>query len=66
MEYVVEAPVHELTRPDLSKEMHLMISLAYTTVFSSDDVICLNQVYYTQPVEEPPALDPFTNIQPQK
>lgn len=62
----VEALVHELTRPDPSKETHIMISLAYATVFGNDDIICLNQVYYTQPVEEPPVLDPFTKMQPQK
>lgn len=62
----VEALVHELTRPDASKETHLMISLAYATVFGSEDVICLNQMYYTQPVENPPVLDPFTKIEPQK
>ncbi|KAI3317935.1 FAD-binding domain-containing protein [Xylariaceae sp. AK1471] len=61
----VEALVRELTSPDASVETHFMLSLAFATAFGSDDVICLNQVYYTQNVEDPAALAPFTHIEPQ-
>ncbi|KAI1758840.1 hypothetical protein GGR53DRAFT_198751, partial [Hypoxylon sp. FL1150] len=41
--------------------------IAYAQVFGNgNNVICLNQLYYTQPVEDPPALAPFTHVQPQK
>jgi hypothetical protein len=59
------ALVKELTAPSPSVETHLMLSLAFAKVFGSDDVLCLNQVYYTQPVEDPPDLAPFTSMQPQ-
>ncbi|KAI1082678.1 FAD-binding domain-containing protein [Whalleya microplaca] len=61
----VDALVDELTRPDTSKETHLMLSIGYYGVASSD-IVCLNQVYYTQPVKNPPVLAPFTQIQPQR
>jgi hypothetical protein len=28
-------------------------------------IMCLNQAYYNEPVENPPILDPFTKITPQ-
>ncbi|KAI1273033.1 hypothetical protein F5Y07DRAFT_378185 [Xylaria sp. FL0933] len=63
----ITALVKELTSPDASVETHLMLSIAYAQVFGNgNDVICLNQVYYTQPVEDPPALAPFTHIEPQR
>ncbi|KAL1858313.1 hypothetical protein Daus18300_009931 [Diaporthe australafricana] len=61
------ALVNELTSPNASVETHLMLSIAYARVFGNgNDVICLNQLYYTQPVEDPPALAPFTHVQPQR
>ncbi|KAK8131643.1 hypothetical protein PG984_008081 [Apiospora sp. TS-2023a] len=61
------ALVKELTWPDASVEAHLMLSIAYAQVFGNgNDVVCLNQLYYTQPVEDPPALTPFVHVQPQR
>ncbi|RYP31565.1 hypothetical protein DL767_005674 [Monosporascus sp. MG133] len=63
----VAALVKELTSPDASVETHLMLSIAYAQVFNNgNDVVCLNQLYYTQPLQDPPALAPFTHIQPQR
>ncbi|KAI0406388.1 hypothetical protein F4802DRAFT_613607 [Xylaria palmicola] len=62
----VTALVKELTSPNASVETHFMLSIAYAQVFNGNDVLCLNQVYYTQPVEDPPALVPFTHIEPQR
>lgn len=61
------ALVKELTSPDASVETHLMLSIAYAQVFGNgNDVVCLNQLYYTQPVEDLHALAPFTHVQPQR
>ncbi|KAK8045538.1 FAD-binding domain-containing protein [Apiospora rasikravindrae] len=61
------ALVKELTSSNPSVETHLMLSIAYAQVFGNgDDVICLNQLYYTQPVEDPPVLAPFVHVQPQR
>ncbi|KAI0893530.1 hypothetical protein F4806DRAFT_476168 [Annulohypoxylon nitens] len=61
------ALVKELTSPNPSVETHLMLSIGYAQVFGNgNDVICLNQLYYTQPVEDPPVLAPFTHVQPQR
>ncbi|KAF4631708.1 hypothetical protein G7Y89_g6423 [Cudoniella acicularis] len=60
----IEALVNELRDPNASKETHLMISIGYSPLYGKD-VLCLNQPYYTQAVENPPVLDPFTKIQPQ-
>ncbi|KAK7913980.1 hypothetical protein PG985_011683 [Apiospora marii] len=50
-------------------ETHVMISLFFADQFSKaigvDGAMGLNQAYYTQEVEKPAVLDPFTNIQPQ-
>ncbi|KAH9995153.1 FAD-binding domain-containing protein [Xylariaceae sp. FL0662B] len=64
----VAALVKELTSPDASVETHLKLNIAYTQAFNIDghDVICFNQMCYTQRVQEPPALAPFTEIEPQK
>ncbi|KAI1360158.1 hypothetical protein F5Y08DRAFT_343948 [Xylaria arbuscula] len=63
----VAALVKELTSTKPSVETHLMLSIAYAQVFGNgNDVLCLNQVYYTQPEQDPPALAPFTNIEPQR
>lgn len=60
------ALVKELTSPDASVETHLMLSIAYSQIFGNGtDVLCLNQLYYTQPAQDPPVLAPFTNVQPQ-
>lgn len=59
------ALVKELTSPDASVETHLMLSIAYAEVFGND-VVCLNQLYYTQPVQDPAILAPFTQVQPQR
>ncbi|OTA92711.1 hypothetical protein M434DRAFT_396272 [Hypoxylon sp. CO27-5] len=60
----VEALVHELQKPNATVETHLMISLGYTAMFGLEPV-AMNQVYYTQEVEKPSALDIFTNVKPQ-
>lgn len=61
------ALVEEITSPDASVDTNLMLSIAYAQVFGNgNDVICLNQVYYTQPVEDPLVLAPFTHVQPQR
>lgn len=61
------ALVKELTSPNPSVETHPMLSLGFARIFGNgDDVLCLNQVYYTQPVEDPPVLAPFTHVQPQR
>lgn len=61
------ALVKELNSPDASVETHLMLSIACAKVFGNgNDVVCLNQLYYTQPVKDPIALAPFTHVQPQR
>lgn len=61
------ALVKELNSPDASVETHLMLSIAYAKVFGNgNDFVCLNQLYYTQPVQDPIALAPFTHVQPQR
>lgn len=61
----VEALVAELKKPDASPETHLMVSLGFSAMINKDAIMCLNQPYYTKAVENPPELDPFTNVQPQ-
>ncbi|KAI4604064.1 hypothetical protein KJ359_000191 [Pestalotiopsis sp. 9143b] len=63
----VTALVEELISPDASVETHFMLSIAYSRLFGNgNDVVCLNQLYYTQPVDDPPALAPFTHVEPQR
>lgn len=63
----VTALVEELISPDASVETHFMLSIAYSRFFGNgNDVVCLNQLYYTQPVDDPPALAPFTHVEPQR
>ncbi|TGJ88729.1 hypothetical protein E0Z10_g92 [Xylaria hypoxylon] len=50
--------------PDATPETHLMVSTGFAAVFSPDPM-CQNQVYYTQAVDKPEVLEPFTSIQPQ-
>ncbi|KAK8108091.1 uncharacterized protein PG998_010104 [Apiospora kogelbergensis] len=61
------ALVKELMSPEASVETHLMLSIGYAQVFGNgNDVICLNQIYYTQPVKDPAVLAPFVHVQPQR
>lgn len=60
----VEALVHELQKPDATVDTHLMMSLGYTAMFGPETV-AMNQLYYAQGVEKPPALDIFANVEPQ-
>jgi len=60
----IEALVNELHKPNASKDTHLMISMGFAAMFGND-LMCLNQPYYLETVENPPVLDPFTKIQPQ-
>ncbi|KAI0153225.1 hypothetical protein GGR57DRAFT_492348 [Xylariaceae sp. FL1272] len=47
-------------------DTHFMLSVAFAGVFGSD-VSALNQLYYTQKVEDSPeVLRPFTHVQPQQ
>lgn len=64
----IVALVGEITKPDASDATHLMISIGHSTALSSafgTPIMCLNQMYYTEPVENPAVLDPFTKITPQ-
>lgn len=66
----IDALVKEPNKPDASEETHIMISLFYADQFSKaigvDGAMGLNQAYYTQEVEKPAVLSPFTtNIQSQ-
>ncbi|KAI1162023.1 FAD-binding domain-containing protein [Nemania serpens] len=60
----IEALATELNKPDATPETHLMTSIGFAAAFGPDPV-CQNQVYYTQAVEKPEVLEPFTSIQPQ-
>lgn len=59
----IEALVQELKKPNASKETHIMLSLLWAAQFGQP--MCLNQLYYTQAVENPPELKPFSTMQPQ-
>ncbi|RYP70057.1 hypothetical protein DL769_005103 [Monosporascus sp. CRB-8-3] len=62
----IEALVAELTKPDASRETHLMISMGYSAMINPDALMCLNQPYFTQATKElPPEIEPFANVQPQ-
>ncbi|KAI0113989.1 hypothetical protein GGR51DRAFT_578247 [Nemania sp. FL0031] len=62
----VEAYVKELKDPKPTDETHIMLGAGYSTVFAKvSDIVCMNQVYYTKEVENPPVLDPYVNMQPQ-
>lgn len=62
----IEALVGELKKPDASAETHLMISIGYSVSFAQlGGDLCMNQLYYTGPVENPPVLEPFATVQPQ-
>ncbi|KAH8164436.1 hypothetical protein CIB48_g3815 [Xylaria polymorpha] len=54
----VTALIKELTSPDV--ETHLLLSMAYGQVFvNGNDVVGLNQLYYTHRVKDPVVLFPF-------
>ncbi|CAG9983684.1 unnamed protein product [Clonostachys byssicola] len=59
----IDALVDELNKPDASEETHIMISLFFAAQMGQ--VLGLNQVYYTQEVQNPPDIQPFVAIQPQ-
>lgn len=59
----IEALVKEVQKPDATDETHLMISIGYAAQFGQ--TMCQNQVYYTQSIEKPEVLEPFTAIEPQ-
>ncbi|KAK2745534.1 hypothetical protein FQN57_003659 [Myotisia sp. PD_48] len=59
----IETMVNELQNPHATEETHLMLSIGYAAQFGQS--MCQNQVYYTQEVEKPPVLEPFTSVQPQ-
>lgn len=66
----IEALVTELTKPLTadSESTHLMISIGHSSAMATAfgaAVMCLNQVYYTKAVENPPVLNPFTEMSPQ-
>ncbi|KAI1288160.1 FAD-binding domain-containing protein [Xylaria venustula] len=51
--------VHELRKPDASKETYLMLSIGFSGMFGGPQLMCLNRI------DESPELQPFTDIQPQ-
>lgn len=59
----IESLVKEVQKPDATDETHLMISIGYAAQFGQ--TMCQNQVYYTQSIEKPEVLEPFTAIEPQ-
>ncbi|KAI1778217.1 FAD-binding domain-containing protein [Hypoxylon cercidicola] len=59
----IEALVAEIQKPDADPNTHLMISTGYSALMGGN--MCLNTVYYTQDVQNPAVLEPFTAIQPQ-
>ncbi|KAI1877389.1 hypothetical protein JX265_003397 [Neoarthrinium moseri] len=62
----VEAYVKELKDPEATDETHIMIGAGYSAAFAQiSEVMCMNQVYYTKEVENPPILDPYISMQPQ-
>ncbi|KAH8755813.1 hypothetical protein F5883DRAFT_469218 [Diaporthe sp. PMI_573] len=62
----VEAYVKELRDPEATDETHIMIGAGYSAAFAQvSDIMCMNQVYYTKEVENPPVLEPYVNMQPQ-
>ena len=60
----VQHLVTELTKPDASKDTHLMLSIGFAGAMSKEP-LGLNQLYYTKPVDSPQVLEPFTSVQPQ-
>ncbi|PQE14054.1 oxidoreductase FAD-binding protein [Rutstroemia sp. NJR-2017a BBW] len=59
----IEALVTEMQKPNPSTQTQIMISIGYAAAFGM--VACQNQVYYTEDVQNPPVLEPFTAIEPQ-
>ncbi|KAG8162337.1 hypothetical protein KVR01_008102 [Diaporthe batatas] len=62
----VEAYVKDLKDPEATDETHIMIGAGYSAALAQiSDIMCMNQVYYTKEVENPPVLEPYVNMQPQ-
>ncbi|KAK4041155.1 hypothetical protein C8A01DRAFT_34772 [Parachaetomium inaequale] len=64
----IESLVSELTKPNASDLTHIMISIAHSVAMAAAfgaPILCLNQAYYAEAVENPPVLDPFTKVTPQ-
>jgi FAD/FMN-containing dehydrogenase len=64
----IESLVAELTKPDTSDLTHIMISIGHSGAMAAAlgaPIMCLNQAYYADAVENPPVLDPFTKVTPQ-
>ncbi|KAI1144762.1 hypothetical protein F4825DRAFT_445570 [Nemania diffusa] len=60
----IEALVTELQKVDADPNTHLMISIG-SSARMGGSTLCMNTVYYTQDVENPPVLAPFTAIDSQ-
>jgi hypothetical protein len=60
----IDALVDEIKKPDATNETHFMISTGFAGAFGNQ-IMCQNQLYYTQAVDRPAVLEPFTSVQPQ-
>jgi hypothetical protein len=64
----IDSLVSELKKPNASDQTHIMISIGHSGAMAAAfgaPIMCLNQAYYNEPVENPPVLDPFTKMTPQ-
>lgn len=62
----IDALVAELKKDDATEDTHLMISKGFAPSLFGPQAMCQNQVYYTQKVDQPPAvLEPFVSVVPQ-
>jgi hypothetical protein len=59
----IEALVTEISKPNATEETQLIISIGFSAQFGQ--IVCQNQVCYTQDVENPPVLEPFTSYEPE-
>ncbi|XXH06062.1 hypothetical protein Hte_012507 [Hypoxylon texense] len=59
----IESMVTELQKPDTDANTHIILSIGYSARMGGN--MCMNTVYYTQNVENPAVLEPFTTVQPQ-
>ncbi|KAI1328886.1 FAD-binding domain-containing protein [Xylariaceae sp. FL0255] len=63
----IKALVKELTSSTPCAEAHYMLSIAFSQAFGNgDDVVCLDQLCYTQPIADPAILAPFVHVEPQR
>lgn len=61
----IDALVTELQKEDATEDTHLMISIGFAAQFGPQPM-CQNQIYYTQEVDQSPAvLEPFVSVTPQ-